>query len=98
MAGCFRVEVPVEFKDEGGKVVAYVPGLDIATCGDSLEDAKRMFKEFIEIYFDELLEMGTAEKVLSECGWRKTVAGDGMERWTAPRILERMVEDVKVPC
>ena len=94
---CF-IEIPVEFRVESDKVVAFVPGLDIATCGDDLAEAKRMFKEFIGAYLEELWEMGTYEKVLSESGWKKNVTDDGTEKWTAPRVLERMIENVKVPC
>ena len=70
------IEIPVEFRLESDKVVAFVPGLDIATCGDDLAEAKRMFKEFIGAYLEELWEMGTYEKVLSESGWKNNVTSE----------------------
>ncbi|MBA7712581.1 hypothetical protein ES703_121560 [subsurface metagenome] len=65
---CLQIEVGVEFKEADNKVVAYVPGLDIATCGSTLPEAKRRFREFIIMYLEELTDMGTLDNVLLESG------------------------------
>jgi len=91
-----QVEVGVEFKQEDDKVVAYVPGLDIAIYGNTLKKAKERFKRLIEMYFEELLEMRALDKVLLERGWSKIEDEAGQVQWSAPKILERDTENIKI--
>jgi len=51
--------------------VAYSPALDLSTCGHDLEEAKKMFSEAVEIFFEELTEKGTLDEVLLGLGWTK---------------------------
>ena len=90
------IRLSVLFLREGKKFIAYSPALDISTCADNFEDAKKNFEDLVEIFFDELEEAGTLEEVLTECGWRRV--SRGKSRWLPPRIVGRTEETFKVPC
>ena len=89
----YQVGLPVVFYDEGDAVVAYSPAIDLATQGDSLADAKRMFAEASELFIDELLERGTLESALKELGWHKV-----NHRWQIPKkVIHQEIQKIKVP-
>jgi predicted RNase H-like HicB family nuclease len=54
-----KVNLPVSFLKEGNKFVAYTPVLDISTSGKTFKEAQKRFSELVEIFFEELIEMGT---------------------------------------
>lgn len=56
---------------EGENFIAYSPAVDLSAVGESFEKAQENFKEIISIFFEELVEKGTLEEVLSELGWEK---------------------------
>lgn len=87
--------VPVIFLKEGRKFVAYTPVLELATCADTLDDAKKRFGEALEIFFEELVNMGTLEEVLAECGWRKI--SRPRARWVPPEVEVVAEESFPVP-
>ena len=44
-----NVKLTVFIFREGDKYIAYTPALDLSTCGDSSEQAKRRFEEIVKI-------------------------------------------------
>jgi len=48
--------------------VSYYPGLDIASCGEDVQQAKTNLYEAILITIEETREMGTFHDFLEECG------------------------------
>ena len=49
---------------EGNMYTAYCPELDLATCGHTIEEARRNLYEVIEIFLEETTKMGTLEELL----------------------------------
>ena len=49
--------------------VSYAPELDIAACGESIEQARGNLLEVVEINFQEMRKLGTLEKFLREAGF-----------------------------
>jgi len=45
--------------EEGDKFVAYSPAIDLSTCGDTEEQARKRFIEAASLFFDEIISMGT---------------------------------------
>ena len=86
-----ELNLPVSFIQEGKKVVAYTPALDISTSGKNEAEAKQRFSEIVAIFFKDLIENGTVDAVLSELGWQK-----GQVAWNPPVISQRSVS-VRVP-
>lgn len=68
-----EAEIPVLLFEEGDKVVAYSPALDLSNCGKDRPEAVRKFGEAVYIFLEELVEMGTLAAVLEELGWRKSM-------------------------
>ena len=61
----------VTFLKEGDQFVAYSPSLDLSTCGETLEEARRRFGEAALLFVQELDKKGTREQVLSGLGWEQ---------------------------
>ena len=51
--------------------VSYCPELDIASCGEDIQQAKKNLLETIIINVEETKKMGTFERFLEECGMEK---------------------------
>ena len=64
--------VAVEFviTKEGNQYSSWCPDLDIASCGDSPEDAVRELGDAVELYLDTLEKEGEREQVFKERGIR----------------------------
>lgn len=86
-----ELNLPVSFIQEGGKVVAYTPALDISTVGKDEAEAKQRFDEIVAIFFKDLIENNTVDAVLSDLGWHK-----GPVAWNPPLISQQSV-NVSVP-
>lgn len=54
---------------EGDMYTAYCPELDMATCGPTVEEARRNLREVIEIFIEETAQMGTLQELLAEAGY-----------------------------
>ncbi|MCL4353591.1 type II toxin-antitoxin system HicB family antitoxin [Patescibacteria group bacterium] len=63
--------LPVSILKEGDAFVAYTPVLDLSTSGNTFEQAQKNFVEAVNLFFEELMEMGTADEVLKDLGWQK---------------------------
>lgn len=66
-----KFALPVSFLREGDYFIAYTPALDLSTAGSTFEEAQKNFEEAVNIFFQELIKMGTVSDVLSELGWQK---------------------------
>ena len=61
-----------EIWKEGNMYVSYCPELDISSCGENVEQAKRNLIETILINIEETKNMGTFDQFLEECGFEQT--------------------------
>jgi hypothetical protein len=91
-----KVTLTVIFYREGNKFIAYSPALNLSTCGDSQDQAKRRFEEILGIFLEEVDKMGTLEDVLLECGWKKI--GHPQRHWQPPVFVGQTQEEVRLPC
>jgi predicted RNase H-like HicB family nuclease len=76
---------------EGGTYVAYVPALDLSSCGATDEEARRNIRDAVRGFLATIAELGTLEEVLEEAGYRHE--GD---RWVPPEFvsLDRLAMNV----
>jgi predicted RNase H-like HicB family nuclease len=60
-----RVAYPLTFllKKEGNVWASLACELDVASCGDSLDEAREMLKEAVALYVTDLVESGELDKV-----------------------------------
>jgi len=66
-----QFSLPVSILKEDKAFVAYSPALDISTVGDSFEEAKDRFDQAVKLFFEEIIEAGTIDQVLSDLGWQR---------------------------
>ena len=75
--------VPIVFFEEGDVIVAHCVSLDVSSCGQSIEEARRNVREAIELFLETCDEIGTLNEVLEEAGF----VNDG-NQWLPPAILQ----------
>jgi predicted RNase H-like HicB family nuclease len=94
MLKSLQVELEVVFLKENNKFIAYCPALDLSSCGDTFEQAKKRIDEAAELFLEEIINSGTMEEVLLECGWHKTASPD--HPWMPPAIIAQTKENISV--
>ena len=77
---------------EGKTFVAYVPELDVSSCGASDEEARKNIREAVRGFLETCAELGTLTEILEEAGYERV--GD---TWQAPQFvsLDRLTLSVK---
>jgi len=63
-----KIRLTEEIWKEGNMYVSYCPELDIASCGEDIQQAKKNLVEAITINMEETRKMGSFEQFLEECG------------------------------
>ena len=67
---------------EGDSYVAYVPELDLSSCGATNDEARRNIREAVQAFIETSEEMGTLDEILEESGYQRI--GDA---WSAPEFI-----------
>ncbi len=88
----YQANLPITFLREGDQFIAYTPGLDLSTSGNTFEEAKKRFREAVQIFFEECFNMGTLDSVLGDLGWEKGKSG-----WNPPVIVGQDIQSVSLP-
>ena len=63
-----KLKLTEEIWREGNMYVSYCPELDIASCGEDVQQAKTNLYEAILINIEETQQLGTFQDFLEECG------------------------------
>ena len=63
-----KMRLTEEIWREGNMYVSYCPEMDIASCGESVQQAKKNLIEAILINVEETKKMGTFEQFIEDCG------------------------------
>jgi predicted RNase H-like HicB family nuclease len=66
----YKLNLPVDFEQEGEYYVAYCPALELSAYAKSKAGAKKAFTEVLTIFIKDTEEKGTLEKVLLGLGWK----------------------------
>jgi predicted RNase H-like HicB family nuclease len=64
-----KFKLTEELWKEGNMYVSYCPELDIASCGETMDQAKKNLGEVILINLEEAQKIGTLENLLKEAGF-----------------------------
>lgn len=67
---------------EGETFVAHVPELNVSSCGDTAEEARRMIGEAMTLFIETAKDAGTLDEILTGAGYRFE---DG--RWREPELV-----------
>jgi predicted RNase H-like HicB family nuclease len=86
------ISVTVHTFKEGKMYVAYVPELDLSSCGSTDEEARKNIRDAVRGFVETSAEMGTLTEILEEAGYDLT--GD---KWQPPEFvsLDRLTLSVK---
>ena len=63
-----KMRLTEEIWKEGNMYVSYCPELDIASCGEDVQQAKKNLTEAILINIEETKNLGTFERFIEDCG------------------------------
>ena len=63
-----EIRLTEEIWKEGNMYVSYCPELDISSCGENVEQAKRNLVETILINIEETKKLGTFEQFIEDSG------------------------------
>ena len=85
-----QISLPITIFKEGKSYVAYSPALDISTSASTYAKAQSRFLECVNLFFEELEEMGTLDKVLSDLGWQKLKTN-----WSPPVVVSNYIQPIK---
>lgn len=64
-----KLRLTEELWKEGNMYVSYCPELDIASCGETMDQAKKNLGEVILINLEEAQKIGTLGNLLQEAGF-----------------------------
>ena len=70
-----KLRLTEEIWKEGNMYVSYCPEMDVASCGENVEQAKTNLQEAITITIEETKKLGTFSTFLESCGIEAT-SGD----------------------
>ncbi len=87
----FKVGLPITIFKEGKSYVAYSPALDLSTSASTYKKAQERFSEVVEIFFEELVNAGTLDKVLQNLGWQKVKS-----RWQPPTVISSYTQEMNL--
>ncbi len=76
--------------------VAYSPVLDLTTCGETFEEAKKNFAEAVDIFFAECIKHNTLDKALQACGWQIKPKSHPAQ-WQPPAVIGEMQMPIHIP-
>jgi len=67
---------------EGGMYVAYVPELDISSCGATNDEARKNIREAVQGFLETSTDMGSLGWILEEAGYKRKGS-----TWEAPEFV-----------
>jgi predicted RNase H-like HicB family nuclease len=67
---------------EAQTYVAYVPELDVSSCGATNDEARKNIREAVQAFLETSAEMNTLDEILTEAGYVRK--GD---TWEAPEFI-----------
>ncbi len=70
---------------EGPAFVSYCPELRVASCGDTVEEARQRLPEAVRLFLEESQRIGTLQDILREEGFVPTGPGEGS--WSPPPLI-----------
>jgi predicted RNase H-like HicB family nuclease len=62
--------------------VAYVPALDVSSCGATDDEARRNIRDAVRGFLASSADLGTLDEILQEAGYER----EG-EKWRAPEFV-----------
>ncbi len=77
-----NISFTVHIFKEGETFVAYVPELDVSSCGSTDEEARKNIRDAVRGFLNTSASMGTLDEILGEAGYRREGGN-----WRAPEFV-----------
>jgi predicted RNase H-like HicB family nuclease len=77
-----RLIFTVHIFKEGNAFVAYAPDLDLSSCGDTPDEARKNISDAVRGFLETCEEMGTLNEILEEAGYQHE-----SNNWTPPEFV-----------
>lgn len=78
-----NIEFQTQVWKEGNMYISYATQLDVASCGKTIEEARKNIKEAVELFIETAEETGKLSQILEEAGYIEKEE----EKWEAPELL-----------
>ena len=65
----YDILVRIETFKEGNQYVSLCPELNVSSFGDTIEGSEKSLQEALNLFIEEIEEMGTLEEILEEAGF-----------------------------
>jgi len=88
-----QIIVSEQIWKEGRMYTSYCPELDVASCGRTVDEARKNLKEALEIFIEETSKIGTLRDLLEEAGYDLSSKEDILVK--RKELIE--FETIKVP-
>jgi predicted RNase H-like HicB family nuclease len=77
-----EIAYTVHIFKEDATYVAYVPELDLSSCGDTRENAMRNIGDAVQGFLESSADHGSLDAILEESGYRRNGAA-----WESPEYV-----------
>ncbi|MCK4264308.1 MAG: type II toxin-antitoxin system HicB family antitoxin [Candidatus Aminicenantes bacterium] len=79
----FQIEFDGIIFKERETFIGYCPKLDVSSCGNTIDEARKNLKTAVRLFLEEAEKMGTLEDILKESGYEKT----NLNHWMTPQLI-----------
>ena len=79
-----KLEFTNQIFKEGKTYVAYSPELDVSSCGQTVDEARKNLKEALLGFLESAHDRGTLEEILAEAGY---LPNKLKTHWRSPEFL-----------
>ena len=83
------LELSIFVRKEENQYASWCPELDVASCGDTMEEACDNLDDAVDLYLDTLLDEGKLIEVLGERGFGSSSGNEGKRVCEAPFLSSR---------
>jgi predicted RNase H-like HicB family nuclease len=83
------LELSLFVRKEDNQYASWCPELDVASCGDTMEEACSNLDDAVDIYLETLLEEGKLLEILGERGFKPSTDDGEREICEAPFLSSR---------
>lgn len=77
-----QITLTLQIFQEGKTFVAYNPELDVSSCGNTLEEARRNLGDATRGFLKSAKKLNTLDEILVEAGFRREGS-----HWASPRLI-----------
>lgn len=87
-----NLKIPISIFKEGRTYIVHCTILDVSGVGRTQKQAQKRFQQSAAIFFEETLQHGTLNEVMTDLGWHQI-----KKTWTPPLEVSHHIEAIQIP-